>query len=270
MGDLKTWISGVFDRAASEYGKSSSSFFTYFGKRLVEHVAVAPGQHVLDIATGRGAVLFPLAEAVGETGKVVGIDISPQMIQETAREVAEKHLDWVELRCMDAERLDFPDESFDCVFCGFALFFMPSIPAALCEFKRVLKPGGTLAVSIWGTESELHAWMNAEIKKLCDVQRLMINPLRCGKELQRLLEEAHFEVKVFEETQVFSMGTPEAWWDSLWNRGTRAKFEQLTPEQLADLRNRAIDKARSMDEVLEQLQVFYGVATKGKIDLSRG
>lgn len=72
MNDHKKWVSEIFDRAASEYGKKSSSFFSYFGKRLVEHVNVLPGQHVLDIATGRGAVLFPLTDAVGPLGKFKG------------------------------------------------------------------------------------------------------------------------------------------------------------------------------------------------------
>ena len=48
---------------------------------------------------------------------------------------------------MDAEKLEFPDNSFDFVFCGFALFFFPSILKAVSEFKRVLKPGGRLVVS---------------------------------------------------------------------------------------------------------------------------
>ncbi len=124
MNDHKKWVSEIFDRTASEYGKKSSSFFSYFGKRLVEQVNVLPGHHVLDIATGRGAVLFPLADAVGPLGKVVGIDISQQMIAETSIEVLERDIHWVKLLCMDAENLNFPDSSFDSVFCGFGLFFL--------------------------------------------------------------------------------------------------------------------------------------------------
>src|SRR5437588_1978458 len=103
----KQWVSEIFDRAAAEYGKKINSFFSYFGKRLVEQVDVPPNAHILDVATGRGAVLFPLAEAVGPLGKVVGIDISEQMLRETAKEVLERDIDWVELLCMDAEQLSF-------------------------------------------------------------------------------------------------------------------------------------------------------------------
>ena len=80
----KQWVGKVFDCAASQYGEGSCSFFNYFGKQLVEHVPVAAKWQALDIATGKGAVLFPLAERVGHSGKVVGVDISKQMLAETS------------------------------------------------------------------------------------------------------------------------------------------------------------------------------------------
>lgn len=188
MNEHKKWVSEIFDRTASEYGQKSSSFFSYFGKRLVEQVNVLPDQHVLDIATGRGAVLFPLADAVGPLGKVVGIDISQQMIAQTSKEVLERGINWVKLLCMDAEHLDFPDNSFDYAFCGFGLFFLPSIPIALAEFKRVLKPQGKLVVSTWGKDSTLDLLINEEIKKISAANSLIATPLWSDRELSRYLK----------------------------------------------------------------------------------
>lgn len=266
MSDYKKWVSEIFDRAASEYGKKSSSFFNYFGKRLVEHVNVLPGQHVLDIATGRGAVVFPLADAVGPLGKVVGIDISQQMVAETSRDLTEKGINWVNLICMDAEHLDFPDNSFDYVFCGFGLFFLPSIPTALAEFKRVLKPKGKLVVSTWGEDSTLDLLINEEIKKISATNSLIASPLWSDEELDRLLKEASFEdVQIFEEIKTFSHETAEEWWNSLWSHATRAKFEQIPSDQLSNLREKVISKATSLGKqngLSEDLQVFYGIAQK--------
>ena len=266
MKDHKKWVSEIFDRTASEYGKKSSSFFSYFGKRLVEHVNVLPGQQVLDIATGRGAVLFPLANAVGPLGKVVGIDISQQMIAETSREILEKGVNWVSLLCMDAEHLDFPDNSFDHVFCGFGLFFLPSIPTALAEFKRVLKPQGKLVVSTWGEDSTLDLLINEEIKKISATNSLIATPLWSHEELDKLLKEASFEdVQIFEETKTFAHETAEEWWNSLWSHATRAKLEQISLDQLSNLRKKVIREATSLDNqngLTEDLQVFYGVAQK--------
>lgn len=267
MNDHKKWVSEIFDRTASEYGKKSSAFFSYFGKRLVEHVKVLPGQHVLDIATGRGAVLFPLADAVGPLGKVVGIDISQQMIAETSREVLERGINWVKLLCMDAEHLDFPDSSFDYVFCGFGLFFLPSISTALAEFKRVLKSEGKLVVSTWGEDSKLDLLINKEMKTISAANGLIVTPLWSGRELTKLLEEASFEdIQIFEETKTFSHATAEEWWNSLWSHATRAKLEQLSPDQLNNLREKVISTATSLDKqngLTEDLQVFYGIAKNG-------
>lgn len=266
MSDHKKWVSEIFDRAASEYGKKGCTFFNYFGKRLVEQVAVHPTQQVLDVATGRGAVLFPLAEAVGPLGKVVGIDISRQMVKETSQELTEKNIHWAELQWMDAEHLNFSDQCFDFVFCGFALFFLPSIPNALSEFKRVLKPGGRLVVSTWGDDSELDKWVSDETKKLCITKGLIATPLWSESELRTALEDASFNaIQITEETKMFSYRTAEEWWDSLWSHGTRARLEQLSSDQLATLREKALEKANGLDNgngIEEELHVFYGIASK--------
>src|SRR5687767_13079946 len=93
----KQWVGKVFDCAASQYGEGSCSFFNYFGKQLVKHVPVEANWQVLDVATGKGAVLFPLAERVGPSGKVVGVDISKQMLAETFIAVQKRDIDWINL-----------------------------------------------------------------------------------------------------------------------------------------------------------------------------
>lgn len=266
MNNHKQWVSETFDRAAPLYGKKSSSFFDYFGRRLVEQVNVTPNQCILDVATGKGAVLFPLAEAVGPLGKVVGIDISQQMLKETSKEAHARNIDSIELLCMDAEKLDFPDNSFDFVFCGFGLFFFPSILTALSEFKRVLKAGGSLVVSTWGENSELDKWITEEIKKVGNPRGLITTPLWSGKELRKILEEASFnDIQIIEETKIFSHHSAQEWWDSFWSHATRAKFEQLSSDQLASLHEKALKKANNLDKgqgIAEPLQVFYGIAKK--------
>ena len=119
---------------------------------VVEQANISAGLSVLDVATGKGAVLFPIAESIGPCGKAIRIDISQIMLDEVAKEA--NKINWIDLDDMDAEHLCYPDGSFDAVFCGFGLFFFPSAPKALSEFKRVMKTGGKLAVSTWGKESD--------------------------------------------------------------------------------------------------------------------
>ena len=68
--DTKAWLAGVFDRAAPTYDKVAGAYHDHFGERLVELAGVRPGDAVLDVACGRGAVLVPAAARVGPTGRV--------------------------------------------------------------------------------------------------------------------------------------------------------------------------------------------------------
>ena len=119
----KLWIQHIFDEAASEYGKAGCGYFQHFGHSLVDFSEVKPGADVLDVATGKGAVLFPLIDCLGSRGSINGIDLSKNMVHETSMQLEKEGKHWVSIQQMDAENLDFSDCSFDFVFCGFALFF---------------------------------------------------------------------------------------------------------------------------------------------------
>lgn len=132
MKKQNEWIREVFDRAAPQYGEKDSSFFTYFGKRLVEQAKVEPYHHVLDVGTGKGAILFPLTKIINSKGKITGIDVSEQMLSETSVRLAKKGVNRVDLLRMDAENLCFPENSFDFVFCGFCFsFFLSPFPSSI-------------------------------------------------------------------------------------------------------------------------------------------
>ena len=88
MSDLvsqQQQAAAVWTRAASSYSHTGPPFFQYFGKELVNFAQVPPGARVLDVATGRGAVLFPAAEKVGQEGEVIGIDYSSSFLNRIGR-----------------------------------------------------------------------------------------------------------------------------------------------------------------------------------------
>ena len=134
----KAEIAGLYSRVASSYGRVGPDVFSPIGSWLVELTNLSSGAQVLDVATGRGAVLFHAAEQVGPGGQVIGIDLSEHMVLETARDIELRGVKNAGVQLMDAEQLTFPDASFDVVFCAYALFFFPHIEQALSEFYRVL------------------------------------------------------------------------------------------------------------------------------------
>ncbi|MBA2453396.1 MAG: methyltransferase domain-containing protein [Chloroflexia bacterium] len=144
----KAQTRAMFNRIAEGYDMAGPGCFAHFGKRLVEVADIKPGQRVLDVATGRGAALFPAATQVGPSGEVTGIDLAEEMVRIAREEGARRELN-IDVQVMDAEQLDFPDASFDRVLCGFGVMFFPRLDLALTEIHRVLKPGGQLAISTW-------------------------------------------------------------------------------------------------------------------------
>lgn len=146
--ERKAQTRAIFNRLAADYDIAGPGCFAWFGRRLVEAAGIGPGDAILDVGTGRGAVLVPAAERVGPGGSVTGIDLSEEMVRIAGAEAA-RFGEYVRVRLMDAEHLEFPDASFDTVLCGFGVMFFPTLDRALAEFHRVLKPGGTLAVSTW-------------------------------------------------------------------------------------------------------------------------
>lgn len=112
--------------------------------RVADAARLAPGDRVLDVACGTGAVASQALGRVGPDGSVSGLDASPDMLA-----VARRKLPDLDLREGRAEDLPFADEAFDAVTCQFGLMFFDDRHRALLEMLRVLRPGGRLAVAVW-------------------------------------------------------------------------------------------------------------------------
>ena len=110
---------------------------------MCDAAGIRPGQRVLDVACGTGALTLAVAERVAPGGAVTGLDANPEMLAVARR----KHAP-VEWRDGRAESLPFADTSFDAVVSQFGLMFFDDRVAALREMRRVLRPGGRLAVAV--------------------------------------------------------------------------------------------------------------------------
>jgi SAM-dependent methyltransferase len=126
-------------------------------RQMLDLARVQPGQRILDIAAGAGEPAVSAAERVGPGGYVLATDISEGIV-ELARQVAlERGLKQIETRAMDGENPDLPDACFDAVLCRLGLMYMPHPVTALREWRRVLKPGGRVAVAVFSTP-ERNPW----------------------------------------------------------------------------------------------------------------
>ena len=108
------------------------------------------GDTVLELAAGVGDTGFEAAAIVGKSGHLITSDLSPAMLDAARRRGAELALDNVDYRVIDAERIELADDSVDGVLCRFGYMLMPDPAAAFAETRRVLRPGGRLALAVWG------------------------------------------------------------------------------------------------------------------------
>jgi ubiquinone/menaquinone biosynthesis C-methylase UbiE len=230
-------VAALYSSVAPDYEALGPPFFAHAGRRLVELAGIAPGSAVLDVAAGRGAVLFPAAERVGPGGRVVGIDLAAGMVEHTAQAIARRGPAHAEMRRMDAEALAFPDASFDAVLCSFAIFWFPDTHRALQEMRRVLKPGGTVGFAFSRGRDPRWRWYDDLLRTFGALHDLPPLPghsaIRREGALPAALADTGFEAlrEVVEETEL-SFVDEETWWRSLWTHGARIPLERLPPDEV--------------------------------------
>lgn len=238
--------------------------FRRFGARLVEAAGVEPDHRILDVATGRGAVLFPAAERVGPSGEVTGIDMSPEMVRLTRADLAERGLPGRVL-VMDAQQLDFADASFDRVLCGFAVMFFPDQRRGLTEFRRVLRAGGRAAVSTW--RASFGNDVGGVLRDL-GLNRPQPGPgwITEPEDLRSRVRDAGFEdVHVSEETASFVVPDFEAYWESAIASGMRRYIDELDDVQRQRVRASLAERLRDRhgpDGIAVTASALFAVATR--------
>jgi SAM-dependent methyltransferase len=116
---------------------------------MVRRLDPQPGDTILELAAGLGDTGFMAAPMVGETGRVIITDFAPEMVAAARRRAEEVGVENAEFRTLDAERMDLETDGVDGVLCRWAYMLMIDSATAFAETRRVLKPGGRLAFSVW-------------------------------------------------------------------------------------------------------------------------
>jgi SAM-dependent methyltransferase len=159
---------------------------------------------VLDIACGTGAVTRLLADRVGQTGRVVGLDVNAGMLAAARAAVANSKIEWMEGNAMD---MPLPDAAFDAVVCQQGLQFFPDKPAALQEMRRVLAPGGRLMLSVWRSVDQAPGFriLQEALARRIGPERAALPPfsLGDGQAIRLMVNNAGFrEVRVRAEVKM--------------------------------------------------------------------
>ena len=125
----------------------------------VEHSGLKPGQTVLDLGSGAGLDVFVARNEVGESGQVIGVDMTAEMIAKARENAKKSGFDNLEFRLGEIEHLPVESESIDVVISNCVLNLVPDKQRAFMEIFRVLKPGGHFCISDIVSSQQLPAWL---------------------------------------------------------------------------------------------------------------
>ncbi|HEV8049852.1 MAG TPA: methyltransferase domain-containing protein [Thermoplasmata archaeon] len=133
-----------------------------FRSDLIARLAPRPGERILDLGTGPGEPAITIAGEVGPSGHVTGVDLSENMVSIAQRVAEARGLGNVDFRAMDCGDLQFPDETYDAAVSSFGFQIFTDPEAAARGAYRVIRRGGRIAVSVWGTANRV-PWIHAII-----------------------------------------------------------------------------------------------------------
>ena len=193
--------------------------FEPWARRLLDEVGLAVGQAVIDVATGPGTVARLAALRLGPAGRIVATDIAKPMLDIAMAKPAQDGGAPIEYIQSPAAPLAAPSGAFDFALCQQGLQFFPDRQAALHEMRRVLKPGGRVAIAVWsGIErnyffNAIHAALMATVS--AELADLITAPFSWHRavELETAVEEAGFHaVRLTTHVLplVFEMGLEQA------------------------------------------------------------
>jgi ubiquinone/menaquinone biosynthesis C-methylase UbiE len=217
---------------------------------LVDAIEPQPGHRVLELAAGPGDTGFLAAELIAPGGTLISSDIVEEMLDQGRARAAELGISNVEFRRLDAEWIDLPTASVDGVIGRWVYMLLVDPATALGETRRVLRPGGRVALAAW-TQPQDNPWVSVamdELAKLGTIQRPApgepdMFAFRDPQRIQTLLEDAGFtDIAIEQVPIVYRFASLDDWWDTQLDISTSLAraVGALSPAQRDDLRD-AID-----------------------------
>jgi SAM-dependent methyltransferase len=260
-------IVATYSAAADHF--DALPFWHEFGRRTVERIALAPGERVLDLCCGTGASTLPAARAVGPTGSVLGVDLTPALVERARALAADAGLTHAQFVVGDVDTLTYPSGSFDAVLSVFGIFFVDDMAGLLRRACSWLAPGGRLAVTVWGevvlAPGEPLFW---EAVRREDPSLEHISPagrVTTPQALRALFADAGIAApEVTVERWRMPLAGPEAFWPVIMGTSNRGVWDALSPAAQGRVR-RYVEEALARDGVGGLTsEAIVAVATRGR------
>jgi len=264
----KRRVVATYNAAADSYDAPALAFRDGFGRRTVDRLALPAGARVLDICCGSGAAALAAAERVGPTGSVLGLDLADGLLELAWKKSRRLGLGNVHFEQGDLEALDRRSGLFDAVVCVFGIIYVRDMVAGVARLMRLVRPGGTLAVTTWGPrrfEPANGAFWEAVRREAPNLQEAFSPWERiAGPDGLRALfvgaRAAEVEVDVEEST--LPIATGEEWWTIALGSDYRGALDRLEPQARERVRQRMLSWVERHGMTAVEANVLYAVARR--------
>jgi len=263
-------VAATYNAAADHFDDKPLSFWDRYGRLTVERLRLPNGAVVLDVGCGAGASALPAAQSVGDSGRVIGVDLAESLLARARAKANALSLTNVELLCADMTALDFPEASFDAVISVFSIFFVPDMVALTGSLWRMLRSGGRLAITTWGPR----AWEPGSSIWWAAVQRVRPDLVPSINPWERVIDPQAVSKLMFdagiEFTQVVpvagqqELAGPHDWWSIVLGSGYRWTVEQMRPDEREQVRTDCLDAFKQREIKAIETNVIFAEATKAK------
>ncbi len=263
-------VARTYAAASDHYVRSALGFWDRWGAATIARVSLSPGDSVLDVCCGAGASAIPAAQAVGPAGRVLGLDLAEPLLALASQRAADLGLVNVSFEQRDATDSGLDSGSFDAVVCVFGVFFAADIPGFVGEMWRLVRPGGTLAVTTWGPgwcEPASGIFWTA-VRRAEPALFRAFNPwdkITTSAALADLLARGGVADATAEATsgEYHELERPDDFWDVVLGSGYRATVDALDQPRRVALRDDVVAKLRARDVTRLRNDVVFGTAVKG-------
>jgi ubiquinone/menaquinone biosynthesis C-methylase UbiE len=257
----------IYDAASTDYEDASRDFWQYMSTRTVELAAPRPGETVVDVACGNGPGLLAASQAVGPTGRVIGIDFATQMLEIAETRVRAAGADNVEVRTGDMTALDIEPGSIDVLLCVLGVFFVDDMQGVLRSFWSLLRPGGRMAITVLGQrffDPMIDVFLDA-----VEAERPGFDVVQPWRRIgdpptfRALAEEAGLTgFTLREDTDTLTLENPDDWWRIVIGSGLRRTAEALGVDIAEKVRARCGEAMRTRGIHEVDLTSQYLLATR--------
>ena len=177
----------AWNKSSAGWKKWDEMMMTFLQPMTVEIIhmlRLLDNDFVLDVATGTGEPGLTISSTL-KHGKVIGTDLSENMLAVAAESAAQRGIHNFETVCCDISALPFEDGTFTAVSCRLGFHLFPDMQLALKEMLRVLKPGGRIAASVWGIP-EKNPWISINMETM--ISMLKLNPPAPGAPVRSVVD----------------------------------------------------------------------------------